>query len=88
MTAEQIKLRYEQKFIDSEYMLKRKSSRSDLSFRELKIYYSEKDLHLDSASFERNLNLRNEDGEYNLLAELLADKNPIPLIFCKIPRNE
>ena len=29
------------------------------------------------------MNLRNEKGEYNLLAELLADKNNIPLIFVK-----
>ncbi|MCI7343173.1 MAG: ATP-binding protein [Fusobacterium necrophorum] len=42
MTPEQIKIRYEQKFIDTEYMLKKKASLSELSFRELKIYYSEK----------------------------------------------
>ena len=34
-------------------------------------------------SFEANLNLKNEKGEYNLLAELLADKNNIPFIFVK-----
>ncbi len=33
--------------------------------------------------FETNLNLRNESGEYNLLAELLSDKNNIPFIFVK-----
>ncbi|WP_242430371.1 helix-turn-helix transcriptional regulator [Finegoldia magna] len=33
--------------------------------------------------FETNLNLRNEAGEYNLLAELLSDKNNIPFIFVK-----
>lgn len=32
---------------------------------------------------ESNLNLRNELGQYNLLAELLADRNTIPLIFVK-----
>lgn len=83
MTPEQIKIRYEKKFIDNEYMLKKKSNSTDLSFRELKIYYSEKNYHLDEKSFETNLNLRNEAGEYNLLEELLSDKNNIPFIFVK-----
>ena len=83
MAPEQIKIRYEKKFIDVEYMIKKKSNLSDLSFRELKIYYSEKGYHLDDKSFEANLNLKNEVGEYNLLAELLADRNNIPLIFVK-----
>mgnify|MGYP000456028225 CR=1 FL=1 len=83
MTPEQIKIRYEKKFIVNEYMLKKKSNSSGLSFRELKIYYSEKNYHLEDKSFETNLNLRNESGEYNLLAELLSDKNNIPFIFVK-----
>ena len=58
MTPEQIKIRYEQKFTDSEYMIKKRSSLLDLSFRELKIYYSEKGYHLDNKSFEANLNLK------------------------------
>lgn len=64
-------------------MLKKRSNSSDLSFRELKIYYSEKGYNLEDKSFETNLNLRNEAGEYNLLAELLSDKNNIPFIFAK-----
>lgn len=83
MTPEQIKIRYEKKFIDNEYMLKKRANSSNLSFRELKIYYSEKNYHLEDKSFETNLNLRNETGEYNLLAELLSDKNNIPFIFVK-----
>lgn len=42
MTSEQIKIRYERKFIDNEYMLMKTANSSNLSFRELKIYYSEK----------------------------------------------
>ncbi len=83
MTPDQIKIRYEQKFIDAEYMLKKRSSLPDLSFRELRIYYSEKGYHLEDRSFETNLNLRNDAGEYNLLAELLSDRNNIPFIFVK-----
>ena len=83
MTPEQIKIRYEQRFADSEYMLKKRSGSLDLSFRELKIYYSEKGYHLDEKTFEANLNLRNAAGEYNLLAELLSDRNNIPFTFVK-----
>ena len=83
MTPGQIKVRYEKNFYDEEYMIKKRASRSDLSFRELKIYYAEKGFHVDDSSLEANFNLRNKDGDYNLLAELLADKNGIPFNFVK-----
>lgn len=83
MTPELIKIRYEMNFIDTEYMLKKKSGYADLSFRNLKIYYTERGYHLENASFEANLNLKNTDGDYNLLAELLSDRNNIPFIFVK-----
>lgn len=87
MTREQIKIRFEKNFIDTEYMLKRKSRSMDLSFRELKIYYAEKGYHVDDRSFATNLNLKTTDGSFNLLAELLSDKNTIPLIFVKFQGN-
>ena len=83
MTAEQIRIRYEKNFVDDEYMIKKRSSLGNISFRELKIYYAEKGFHISENSMENNLNLRNKDGEFNLLAELLADKNNIPFIFVK-----
>ena len=83
MTPEQIRIRYEKNFYDEEYMLKKRASRADLTFRELKIYYAEKGFHVDDLSFEANFNLRNKEGDYNLLAELLADKNNIPFSFVK-----
>ena len=64
-------------------MLKKRANSFDLSFRELKIYYSEKGYHL-----EDKLNLRNESGEYNLLAKLLSDRNNILFIFCEISRRK
>jgi len=83
MTPEQIKIRYERNFIDTEYMLKKKSSSAGLTFRELKIYFTEIGYHLDDRSFESNFHLKTEEGNYNLLAELLADRNNIPFIFVK-----
>ena len=83
MTPEQIRIRYEKNFYDEEFMLKKRASRANLTFRELKIYYAEKGFHVDDSSFEANFNLRNKEGDYNLLAELLADKNNIPFSFVK-----
>ena len=55
MTSEQIRIRYEKNFYDEEYMLKKRASRAELTFRELKIYYAEKGFHVDDSSFEANL---------------------------------
>lgn len=83
MTTTQIRVRYEKTFADNEKMLIVPSKYGDISFRTLKVYYSEKGLHLDDSSFEVNMNLRTDSGRYNLLAELLSDRNDIPLIFVK-----
>lgn len=83
MTPQQIHIRYEKNYTDSEYMLIKNAQHAALSFRELKIYYEEKGFHVEPHSFEANFNLRNRSGEYNLLAELLADNNDIPFIFVK-----
>lgn len=83
MTPQQIKIRYEQNFIDSEYMIKAKAKYADISFRTFKVYYAEKGYRLNDLSMEKNFNLRNDQGEYNLLAELLSDQNNVPLIFVK-----
>lgn len=73
--------------INTEYMLKKPATFRDLSFRQLKIYYAEKGFHLDDASFETNFCLKNDAGTYNLLADLLADRNTTPLIFVKFKGN-
>ena len=83
MTPEQIKSRYEQNFTDTDYMTITPSRYGSISFRTLKIYYAEKGFHLDDSSFEANLGLKTPQGKYNLLAELMSDKNTIPLIVVK-----
>ena len=83
MTPEQIRVRYEKNFIDSDLMVVTPAKYGSISFKTLKVYYAEKGYHLDDSSFEANLNLRTPNGEYNLLAELLSDKNMIPLITVK-----
>ena len=83
MTPEQIRIRYEKNFTDSDLMTITPARYNSISFKTLKVYYAEKGYHLEDSSFEANLNLRTPNGEYNLLAELLSDKNMIPLITVK-----
>lgn len=83
MTSEQIRVRYEKNFVDSDLMIVTPAKYASISFKILKVYYAEKGYHLDDSSFETNLNLRTPNGHYNLLAELLSDKNMIPLITVK-----
>lgn len=83
MTQEQIKIRYEKNFIDTDRMLETPARYGAISFKTLKVYYAEKGYHLDDISFETNLNLRTKSGEYNQLAELLSDHNMVPLVVAK-----
>ena len=41
-----------------------------------------------TVTLKLTLNLKNQNGKYNLLAELFADKNNIPLIFVKFKGND
>lgn len=51
----------------------------DLTFSKLFGYYGSKGIVLNEKTFEKNLGLRNQSGEYNLLAQLLSDNSHFPL---------
>ena len=51
----------------------------DLTFEKLMIYYGAKGMKLNPDTFEKNLELRTEDGQYNILAQLLSDNSHIPV---------
>ena len=51
----------------------------DLTFHKLFGYYGSKGIVLNKKTFEKNLRLRNKDGEYNLMAQLLSDDSHFPL---------
>jgi predicted HTH transcriptional regulator len=51
----------------------------ELTFSELFGYYGSKGIVLRQETFEKNLGLRNADGDYNLLAQLLSDNSHIPI---------
>lgn len=53
------------------------STRKNLSFQILKNYLITNDIHINEETFDDNFHLRTPNGEYNYLAELLADKNDI-----------
>ncbi len=56
-----------------------KAKYQDLTFSKLFGYYGSKGIVLNGKTFEKNLGLRNEKGEYNLLAQLLSDNSHFPI---------
>ncbi|MDO4499882.1 MAG: putative DNA binding domain-containing protein [Erysipelotrichaceae bacterium] len=83
MTSEEIKYRYRQQFVDSDYMLQAPAKYAPLSFDMMKILLTSQGMHINENSFEASFNLKRMDGNYNLMAEILADRNMVPLIFVK-----
>lgn len=83
MTLEMIKQKFEASLSYNDAMIRRESYYQDITFTKLKMLLIENGYHLDNLTFERNFKLRTNDGQYNYLAELLADSNSIPFIFAK-----
>ncbi|PKR80718.1 transcriptional regulator [Brumimicrobium salinarum] len=59
-----------------------RSSRQDLTFEQLKIYYEGKGITLNK-NFAKNLELLTEKGEYNYVAYLMADENGTSIKLAK-----
>ena len=57
-----------------------RSKRQHLTFNQLFGYYGMKGLKLREETFEENLDLRNKDGKYNLLAQLFSDNSEMPIM--------
>ena len=83
MNSAEIEYRYQMNFIDNDFILKAPSHYAPLSFDMMKILLISKGYHINQAAFESNFSLLQKNGEYNLMAELLSDKNMVPLIFVK-----
>ena len=56
-----------------------RSPYQDLSFTRLFTYYAGRGIELRERTFRGNLGLLTEDGDYNLLAQLLSDNSHIPV---------
>lgn len=83
MNSAEIEYRYQMNFIDNDFILKAPSHYAPLSFDMMKILLISKGYHINQDAFESNFSLLQKNGEYNLMAELLSDKNMVPLIFVK-----
>ncbi len=83
MNPSEIEYRYQSGFIDDDYILKAPAHYAPLSFDMLKILLTSRGYHINETAFESNFNLVMKNGEYNLMAELLSDKNMVPVIFVK-----
>ena len=84
MTEDQIAVRYAKKYaVLKDVMVRLPSRYGDITFDILSMLLRNRGYHINPESFEQNYQLRNEYGEYNMLAELLSDKNNIPLIVVK-----
>lgn len=83
MNSAEIECRYQMNFIDNDFILKAPSHYAPLSFDMMKILLISKGYRINQAAFESNFSLLQKNGEYNLMAELLSDKNVVPLIFVK-----
>lgn len=67
------------------------SKKQNLTFHILKNYLMSRKYHINESNFENNLNLKTEDGKYNLMAEMLADTNDIVInvsIFASKDKSE
>lgn len=83
MSPFEIEYRYQNNFIDDDYILRAPSHYAPLSFDMMKILLTSKGYHINQTAFESNFSLLRKDGSYNLMAEILSDKNMVPLIFVK-----
>lgn len=83
MSHEGIEFRYKAQFAHQDFMLMARSLSEPLTFEMFKILLADRGYHIDQTAFEASFRLRRDDGHYNVLAELLADKNRVPLIFVK-----
>ena len=80
-------IRYPEKEADIWYALNHQeealqsiaSEYQDLTFNSLINYYSTKGIILNLNTYKKNLGLMNDDGKYNLLAQLLSDNSHITI---------
>ena len=69
-------------------MLKTESYNQNLTFKVLRGLYVSHGLTINDENFEKNLGLYTKDGKYNVLAELLADKNNYSVIVARFQGND
>lgn len=64
---------------EPDYIIQKEAVNQNLTFRMLKALYLSNDIKINNDKFEENLGLLNNNKKYNLMAELLADKNDLSI---------
>lgn len=70
-------------FFNDDLLVNSPTNLRELSFLTLKNYYSNMGYKLNDNTFETNLKLINDKGQYNNMAELLSDDSRFSFIFVK-----
>ena len=83
MSESQINERYKLRFFDDDLIVSSPINLKVIIFFYIKNSYLEMGYKLNDDTFESNLKLVNNNGEYNVMAELLSDNNRYSLIFVK-----
>ena len=83
MSQEQINNRYKMRFFNDDLLVNSPTNLRELSFLTPKNYYSNMGYKLNDNTFETNLKLINDKGQYNMTAELLSDNSRFSFIFVK-----
>ncbi len=64
---------------EQDHLAKAESNVQQLSFSQLRMMYSAKGLTVNDEHFEENIGIVLENGKYNTMAQLLADKNDVSI---------
>lgn len=64
---------------EPDYIIQKESTNQDLTFKMLKGLYLSNDVKINNDKFEENLGLLTNNKKYNLMAELLADRNDLSI---------
>lgn len=64
---------------EPDFIAQKEAVNQDLTFKMLKGLYLSNDIKINNDKFEENLGLMNNNKKYNLMAELLADKNDLSI---------
>lgn len=64
---------------EPDYIVQKEAINQNLTFKMLKGLYLSNDIKINNDKFEENLGLLNNSKKYNMMAELLADKNDLSI---------
>lgn len=88
MTTEQIQKRMIASFKADLKITNLPANKKDLTFKMIKFLYTQERLTINDSTFLKNEELLDEDGNYNIQAELLADENRFSIKVVRFEGND